>query len=147
MSKARQELLKNLIEKFTKTAHNMHSNQSFPFGDFMLGRQQVMIMFYIYENKELSSVKAIAKKLNVTPGAVTQFVDGLVEKKLVIREENSSDRRSINIILAPETEEKFNNFRETYLINASRSFIGLSDAELTEFVKLLEKIKFINPKF
>ena len=147
MNMNRQELLKNLIEKFTKTAHNMHSNQSFPFGDFMLGRQQAMILFYIYENKGLSSVKAIAKKLNVTPGAITQFVDGLVEKKLVIREENSKDRRSINIILAPETEEKFNSFRQTYLINASQSFTGLSDDELTQFIKLLEKMKFINPKF
>jgi DNA-binding MarR family transcriptional regulator len=143
----RGELLKNLIEKFLKAAHNMHSNQNFPFGDFMLGRQQVMILFFIYENKGLASVKAIAKKLNVTPGAITQFVDGLVEKKLVIREENSRDRRSINIILAPDVEEKFNSFRQTYLTNASRSFTGLSDMELVEFIKLLEKIEFINPKF
>jgi DNA-binding MarR family transcriptional regulator len=146
MKNEREELLKNLIEKFIKSAHNMHSNQSFPFGDFMLGRQQIMILFFIYENKGLVSVKAIAKNLNVTPGAITQFVDGLVGKKLVIREENARDRRSTNIKLAPLTEKKFNSFKKRYLTNASRFFTGLSDEELSQFVKLLSKIKTLNPK-
>ncbi len=141
MNKDRQELLKNLIEKFTQTMHSMHNGQSFPFGDFMLRKQQITILFFIYENKGIVSVKAIAKCLHVTSGAVTQFVDGLVEKKLVQREENLTDRRSINIKLTPATQKKFNSFKENYLINASKSFVGLSNEELKQFVKLLEKIK------
>lgn len=141
MNKDRQELLKKLTEKLAQTVHSMNAGQSFPFGNFMLRKQQIMILFFIYENKGTVSVKSIAKCLHVTSGAITQFVDGLVEKKLVQREENLADRRSINIKLTPATHKKFNSFKENYLINASEFFVGLSDEELSQFIKLLEKIK------
>lgn len=121
--------------------HSLHAGQSFPFGEFLLGKQQVMILFFIYEKKELASVKEIAKFLQVTPGAVTQFVDGLVEKKLVQREESKIDRRSITIRLTSGTIKKFDSFRKKYLEAASVSFDGLTNDELEQFIALVAKIK------
>lgn len=141
MNKNRQESLKIVIDKLTRIIHDMHSGQSFPFGNIMLGRQQVMILFFIYEKKSLASVKEIAKFLHVTPGAVTQFVDGLVEKKLVRREESLDDRRCVNIKLSLEAEKKFDSFKSNYLMNASLSFVDFSDNDLEKFTKLLNKIK------
>ncbi len=141
MNSERQELLKVLIEKFSSTAHNMHSSQCFPFGDFLLRKQQIMILFFIFENKGLASVKAIAKYLGVTSGAITQFVDGLVEKKLVEREENVKDRRGVNIKLTAATKRKFNTFKKDYISSASHAFTALSDEELILFISLLNKIK------
>jgi DNA-binding MarR family transcriptional regulator len=140
----RQELLQDLIEKMTKAIQNMHTGQSFPFGDFMLGKQQIMILFFVFENKGEASVKEIAKFLNVTSGAVTQFIDGLVEKKMVIREENPMDRRSINIKLTENTKLKFSDFKKMYIKVASLAFREFADEDLKQFIKLLEKIKKAN---
>lgn len=137
----RKELLKTLIEKLIGTIHNMNMGQSFPLGDCLLNKQQIMVIFFIYKNKSEASVKEIAEFLHVTSGAVTQLVDYLVENKIVKREENSADRRSVNIKLTAGTEKKFNNFKKKYLESVSKSFNFLSDRELTQFIKLVEKIK------
>jgi len=142
----RQELLQVLIEKFAKKAHGMNSGQSFPFGNCILRKQQIMILFFVFEKKEATPVKEIAKFLNVTPGAVTQFVDTLVEQKLVKREESLVDRRSINIRLTDLTEKEFNDFWKKYLINASKAFVNFNDKDLTQFTRLLEKIKVPSAK-
>lgn len=141
MQNNRQELLQDVIEKFTQVVHGMHANQSFPFGDCLLGRQQLMILFFVFEKKGSASVKELAKFLRVTPGAVTQFIDALVDKKLVKREENLNDRRSINIKLTNYAEKEFNTFKKKYFINAGKAFISLNDKELKQFTKLLDKIK------
>ena len=141
MNDNRQLLIQDLIEQFTQVARSMHGNHNFPFGKNMLGRQQLMILFFVFEKKGSASVKELAQFLRVTPGAITQFIDALVEKKLVRREENAVDRRSINIKLTTSSEKQFNDFRKKYLINAGRAFENLSDKELAQFTKLLSKIK------
>jgi DNA-binding MarR family transcriptional regulator len=137
----RPELLQTLIENLTKAIHSMNTGNSFPFGNLMLKKQQIMILFFIYEKKDVASVKDIATFLNVTPGAITQLVDNLVEKKLVKREKNINDGRIINITLTANTEKQFNKFKNDYLETASKSFNKLSDQELKQFIKLIQKIK------
>jgi DNA-binding MarR family transcriptional regulator len=137
----RPELLQTLIENLTKAIHSMNTGNSFPFGNLMLKKQQIMILFFIYEKKDVASVKDIATFLNVTPGAITQLVDNLVEKKLVKREKNINDGRIINITLTANTEKQFNKFKNDYLETASKSFNELSDQELKQFIKLIQKIK------
>jgi len=141
MENNRLELLKNLIEKLTRVIQDIHKEQHFPYGNLVLRRQQMMIMFFINKNKGSASVNDIAKFLRVTPGAVTQFVDELVEKKLVEREKNINDRRGINIKLSPKTKEKFSKFEKDYLSGASKTFGSLSDEEINDLIRLLGKIK------
>lgn len=141
MDKNRQELLRALIEKFSSAMKNMHAGQSFPFGDFMLSHQQIMILFFIAKKKGGASVKELAKFINVTPGAITQFVDGLVEKKLVGRKEDARDRRSTSIKLTPAAAKKFNRFEKDYFVAVSLAFDNLSSEELEQFGRLVGKIK------
>ena len=140
----RQELLRTLIENLTKTIHSINTGNSFPFGKLMLKKQQIMILFFIYEKKNMTSVKDIATFLNVTPGAITQLVDNLVEKKLVSRGRNVNDGRIINITLTLNTEKQFNKFKNDYLAAASKLFDKLSNQELKQFMKLIEKIQTVN---
>lgn len=144
MGNKRQELLKTLIENLIRTVHNLNTSQSFPFGDRMLSKQQIMIVFFVYDNKGATSVKEIAKFLHVTSGAVTQFVDSLVKNRIVKREENSLDRRSINIKLTSNTEKRFDNFRKKYIESASKSFAAINDQGLKRFIGLIDKIKIAN---
>jgi DNA-binding MarR family transcriptional regulator len=141
MTNNRPELLQTLIENLAQTTHRLHTSHSFPFGNLMLRKQQIMILFFIYEKKSVASVKDIAKFLHVTPGAITQFVDGLVKENLVKREKNITDGRIINIKLTTSTEKQFNKFKNAYLESASKAFSHLSDNELKQFIKLLKKVK------
>lgn len=137
----RPELLKTLIENLVRTIHSMNTGNSFPFGNLLLKKQQIMILFFVYEKNTATSVKDIATFLNVTPGAITQLVDSLVEKKLVTREKNIRDGRIINITLTAKTEKQFNKFKNDYLERASKSFNRLSDQELTQFIRLIQKVQ------
>lgn len=141
MNDKRQELLQILIKNSTQVFHDMNREQEFPFGNMILRRQQMMIMFFLSEKKGIAPVKEIAEFLQVTPGAVTQFVDGLVIKKLVEREGSKTDRRSINIKLTRTTKAKFDDFKKNYLTSVSRAFNGLSVKELEQFIKLVGKMK------
>lgn len=146
MHRNRQDLLQSLIQKLIKTVNYMHGSQNFSLGKMVLGRQQVMTLFFIDDNANLVSLNSLAKFLNVTPGAVTQLVDSLVEKKLLKREENKKDRRSINIRLTPAAEKKIKAFKEQYLINSGSFFSGLEDKDLSQLINLLDKVKTPAPK-
>jgi len=141
MEDNREKLLKNLIENFTQIFRGMHKEQKFPFGGLVLTRQQMMIMLFVNEKKENASVKEIVEFLQVTPGAVTQFVDGLVKNGLVERVESNMDRRSINIRLTQMAKEQFCYFKKNCINKMTRSFDGLNIKELEQFVALTEKIK------
>lgn len=141
MKDNRQQLLQEVIEKFTKTSHNMHTNQNFPLGDCLLSRQQMMILFFLFEKKSLASIKELVRFLRVTPGAATQLIDSLVDKKLVERAENLTDRRSVNVKLTNSADKEFNKFKNNYFKNAGQAFVNLTDTELKQFTKLLDKIE------
>jgi len=140
MINARKELLQALAEKMASVMRRVHAGQGFKFSAFILRPPQVRILFFIARQNEEVAVKDLAEMLSVTPGAVTQFVDGLVEMDLVRREEDARDRRIIRIKLTELARSKLDEFRKGYLKAASRVFDVLSDAEIKELVRLLDKV-------
>ena len=140
MSHDRKELLQTLVEKLVSVMRRVHAGQGFRFSEFKLSPPQVRIVFFIAKQREEVAVKDLAEMLSVTPGAVTQFVDALVEMDLVRREEDAKDRRIIRIKLTELAISKLEEFRKGYLASASRVFDVLSDAEIEEFVRLLDKV-------
>jgi len=134
-------MLRSLLEKLHYALKEMHSGQSFPFGDYLLNHQQVVILFCVGEKEKGVPVKELTALMHVTPGAVTQFVDVLVKKKLVVREIDFSDRRSINIKLTPLAKKQFTKFKKNYFFEVSQVFREFNLSELEQFSSLLEKIK------
>ncbi|MEI6529395.1 MAG: MarR family transcriptional regulator [Candidatus Falkowbacteria bacterium] len=137
----REQMLHTLIEKLHHALKEMHAGQSFNFGEYILSRPQVVILFCIAEKESGVSVKELTMLMQVTPGAVTQFIDSLVEKKLVIREVDEADRRSIIIKLTPRAKKQFKNFKCSYFSTVGQVFEDFSLADLEQFGLLLEKIK------
>ena len=140
MNDIRKESLQSLGEKMASVMRRVHAGQSFRFSEFKLGLSQVRILFFIAKQKEEVAVKDLAEMLKVTPGAITQFVDALVEMELVRREEDAKDRRIIRIKLTELAISKLEEFKKGYLTSASRVFDVLSDAEIKELVRLLDKV-------
>lgn len=140
MAKKRDELVESLIEKMVSVIKSLRAKHGFPFGEFKLSRPQVMILFHISKNKDRVSSKDLAAFLNVTSGAITQFIDGLVEKKLVKREEDSEDRRILRMTLTKSAREKFAVFKKNYYKSVSPLFNELSEKEINLFISFLNKI-------
>jgi DNA-binding MarR family transcriptional regulator len=144
MEDGRQKLLQELIQKLTEVFQSTHKDHCFSFDGLALRRQEMMILFFINKKNGQASVKEIAKFLNVTSGAITQFTDGLVEKKLVEREADVSDRRLVNIKLAPKVKNDFGHFKDKFIESFNELFSSLSDGEILKLTALLAKVS--NPK-
>jgi DNA-binding MarR family transcriptional regulator len=140
MSSTRKELLQSLAEKMASIMRRVHKGQGFKFSVFILRPPQVRILFFITRQNEEVAIKDLAEMLGVTPGAVTQFLDGLVDIGLVRREEDIKDRRIMRIKLTELARSKLEEFRKAYLASASQVFDILSDAEIKELVRLLDKV-------
>lgn len=140
MNIARKELLERLAEKMFSVMRCLHAGQCFRYNETVLRPPQVRILLFIAKYKEELAVKHLAEILNVTPGAVTQFVDGLVDMGLVRREEDTRDRRIIRIKLTGRARSKLEEFRKGYLASANRVFDILSDEEIRELVRILAKV-------
>ncbi len=139
MNKTREELLRALMEKMRFVMRGMYAGQGLRFGEFMVGPPQVGILFRIASKPEGVSVKELAEERGVTPGAVSQFIDSLVEKGLVKREEDRNDRRLLRIQLTEYANDNFKEFKKDYFTSVSRVFDSLSDDEIIQLTRLLMK--------
>ena len=83
------------------------------------------------------NLREIAGKYEVTPGAVTQFVDVLVSKSLVVRTEDPEDRRSTILSIPKEAEKRVAEIAKDHHQALTRMFENLSDDELITMRDLL----------
>ncbi len=140
MNKSREELLQSLIEKIRCVIRGLHVGH--PFGKHTLGKPQIGILFSLARSKDGLSVKQLADLLNVTSGAITQFVDGLAKEDLVLGQEDSKDRRIMKIMLTKNAEKKFKDFKKNYFKSVSPLFDNLSNEEMAQLINLLNKIEY-----
>ena len=138
MNKIREELLQTLVQHMMSVMK--HVRHSGPPPEPILSPPQVHLLFSIGGRKEGMSVKELAEHLSVTPGAITQFVDPLVEKGFVIREGDPNDRRVVRLKLTEQTRSQFNKFRQEHMMSMFKIFEVLTDDEIKQMVDLLAKI-------
>ncbi len=85
-------------------------------------------------------MKELAELSSVTPGAITQFVDALVERGLVAREGDPSDRRIVRLKLTEMAKNQFEKFRREHLASMYKIFDVLNDDEIKQLIKLFTKL-------
>jgi DNA-binding MarR family transcriptional regulator len=141
MNKTRTQLLEQLLNHLGYISRSISAPHGFSFGDLVLTKPQVNIFFFVAHRQDGVSVKEIAKFLNVTKGAVTQFIDALVEKNLVKREEDARDRRVQRIRLTEFAQSRFDQFKTSYYLSLNKLFDALTDKEVEQLVSLLEKLR------
>jgi len=163
MDQSREELVQEVFEKFgnvfkriysgnqiggfgrhgifghTAHHHDLRERKRF-FEDLGLSRKHIFFLLILARSKEGMSVKDIASFLHVSPGAVTQFIDMLIEKDLVERSEDPNDRRGIKVKLTENARSKFSNIRKGFMGGLTPYFSNFSEEELHQFINLLDKI-------
>ena len=139
IDKVKHDMLQKLIEEMFLVMKQIHHGVLLQ--DPSLSPPQARLLFTIAGRKDQGiSVKELAEKTNVTPGAVSQFVDILVKKDLVTRVEDPNDRRYIRVTLSENAKTRFKKLRKDFLLSATRAFNALSNDEIDQLIKLLVKV-------
>jgi DNA-binding MarR family transcriptional regulator len=138
MDNTRQDLLQTVVQRMMSIMR--HVRHGGPPVEPVLSPPQMHVMFSIAHHKEGISVKGLAEGASVTPGAITQFVDTLVEKGLVERANDPKDRRIVRLKLTDGARSQFEQFKTEHLASMCRVFDVLSDDEIRQLIAILTKI-------
>jgi DNA-binding MarR family transcriptional regulator len=139
MDKTREDLLQTLVQRLMSVMR--HVRHPGPPVEPVLSPPQLHLLFTIAERKEGISVKELAEGASVTPGAITQFVDTLVERGLVMREGDPNDRRIVRLKLTELAKNQFEKFRKEHIAAFSRVFEVLTDDEIKQLIALMTRIE------
>jgi DNA-binding MarR family transcriptional regulator len=140
MNKTRIQLLDKALTQLGYVSRSISAPHGFSFDNIVLTRPQIHIFFFVARHRDGVSVKDIARFLSVTKGAVSQFIDSLVEKNLVRREEDTKDRRLQRITLTEFAKKRLDRFEKSYYTSLHQLFDRLTDNELQQLISLLEKL-------
>lgn len=144
MNKKRIELLKSITRELTRTSRKLDMGNCFTVANCQLTRTKAEILFFIASRPGGVAVKEIAAEFQVTSGAVTQFVDSLVESGLVVRTEGTQDRRTQLLSLTDVAKKEFARFDDDFVAQIQVLFQNLSDQELVSLSSMLVKISDTN---
>ncbi len=91
-----------------------------------------------------STLSLLADHLGLTLPSVSKLVDGLVKQDLVSRQESTSDRRCLALLLTPAGEAIVNSARAGARVSLAKSLSRLSTEELETIHRAME---LLNPLF
>ncbi|MEX0616468.1 MAG: MarR family transcriptional regulator [Candidatus Woykebacteria bacterium] len=150
MDKNREELLEKLFKEMIYTfrslkpeGHNF-SGYDHHWSKRKFGRGHMDLFFRLMKEKEGVFAKDLADSLCVTPGAITQIVDGAVKGGMVTRMEDPADRRFQKIKLSDKAKSKIEGFKKNYFEKLEPRFSSLSDGEISQLSNLLAKVNSVS---
>ena len=100
---------------------------------------QAEVLHKIGESQPIN-FKQLAEELQLTPGSVTQTVDGLLQDNLVARTLDDRDRRISSLSLTPKGEEKLKDLKDYRSQRLTQLADSLTEAELLELLRIQKKI-------
>ena len=130
-----EEITESLYLIKRKLASEMHHLSN----EMQITHPQWIVLHHIKRCKMIN-IKDLANLLGITSSAVTQIVDGLVKKELLLRKRNKEDRRILDIELSGKAISKFDSIKNTSFNTLSALFDVLDDEELQDYRDLNNKI-------
>lgn len=109
------------------------------FHSYPLTFHQFHIMKLIKKNPQIN-LTALCSDLNLSKGSLSLTINKLVEEGYVLRKENASDRRHIDIILSEEGEKILAATKDKSRQIFSLLTASLSEEELEDIIESLMKL-------
>lgn len=107
--------------------------------------QQYLIMSVISSGCS-SNPKAIARKLDTDPGAITRIVDRLIKKGFLKRQACPKDRRVCYVLLTPKGNALVPKL-ESAALEAQKKYLSrLSDGDIQGLHELLRNLAPVEPQ-
>lgn len=106
---------------------------------------QFRSLAFIQRNPD-SSLSNLAEHLGLTLPSVSKLVDGLVKQKLVIRQESTTDRRCLTLVLTEIGAAIVNSARADAQSNLAKKMVHLSNDELETIYQAMQLLRpiFVN---
>jgi DNA-binding MarR family transcriptional regulator len=139
MSKDREELLQNIFSTFSGIQRLMHARFQRTFEHAKVAPSQLQLLFII-ECSQPINLKELASKMYMTPGAITQLIEGLVTEGYIARKQDDNDRRIVYVSLAAEGRKKIAELKKTKQHMFEQVMSSLDDEELRLFLKVQQKM-------
>ncbi|KSV18908.1 MarR family transcriptional regulator [Dehalococcoides mccartyi] len=136
---SRQAFIEDIYNNMCLIKKNMFPASHSCGDDLALGHTQIMLLRAVEKNKG-TGIKDLAILFNISPSAVTQIVDGLVEKGLIHREIDLKDRRAISISITAEASDRIAEIKKQAEGKVRTAFEALDDNELATFALLNKKL-------
>lgn len=141
---AQEEMIQQAIERFWETfppvwdlirAHV----RSIAFEQFNISVAQFQILRLIRRGR--ASVSELAEIKQISRSAISQAVDILVGRGLIIRHQNSEDRRCYKLLLTDEGSELLSNIYKQNRVWMSEKMISVSSDESLLIMQGLDILK------
>ena len=140
MTEARRKAIQEVMESMATLKNAFYHGHGPMFLKHGIGKPHFMLMMKMASCDDGVSVTELSEAMKITPGAVTQFIDKLVDKGLVERYEDPKDRRIVRIKLTDKSKSRFKKMKEFHFDRLSNMFKNLSDEELKQLAALMKKI-------
>ncbi|MGB8019968.1 MAG: MarR family transcriptional regulator [Candidatus Nanopelagicales bacterium] len=127
------------VEAIVVWARILDSHRVFPFEGLELTRAQLEALFFIAHSDHPATPGVLARRLGVTPGAVTQLVAVLTANGLVAQERDPADGRRRVLVLAPVWAERVAGFEREVVRRLEPRFAALDDTEIESLATLLQR--------
>lgn len=135
----RLSLLGAVLESVVSWSRLLGSNRSAPFRGVQLSRSQLEALFLIAHRPAPMSPGLLARELKLTPGAVTQLLDGLRRAGLVDQQQHPTDARCRVLSLTADAGRQVAEFEQGMLTALAGEFSDLDDTELATLAELLAR--------
>ena len=140
MNTARSEAITELMAHIGGIKRSLQ-NHSYSCGDgSSLTSGQLSLLFAIKHSHGPISAQDLANRLALTPGAVSQVIDGLIDSGYLNRVPRADSRRTLDLSLTQIGATKVTAIerkRHTIIEQATEE---LTDAELQTFTSIMQKI-------
>lgn len=127
-----------LIEKVGKVSRR-YAQSAFDAEGWNITKDQWLVLKKIADQKRISQV-ALAKALFKDTAAINRILNLMEEKKLIRREENTADRRQVELMLTVKGQQMFDKMLPKVVAIRRKGVEGFSTAEIEQLRGLLSRM-------
>lgn len=130
-----------VLESIITLSRALAAPRMTPFGDAVLTRTQLEILFVLAHQKEPVAPGRLAATVKITPGAITQTMDQLRDRHLVEQSPSDLDRRVRVWRLTDDATTQVAAFEAATVLRTTPWFTALSPDELTTLAALISRVE------
>jgi DNA-binding MarR family transcriptional regulator len=135
----RSKSIQDLFATAAVVQRMMHACLQRSFDELSVAPSQLQLLHLIREQQPVS-LKTLANDMRLTPGAITQLVEGVVQSGYVTRSESRTDRRITVVSLTPTGVEICKLLEQKKKALLAKVVADLNDEELNIFLRVQQKM-------
>ena len=100
---------------------------------------QLGLLFALKHHGPITA-NAVAERLSLSPGAISQLIDSLLDRDYIVRSMRTNDRRMYDLSLSPEGQKQVSAIEQERYAIISHATADLTAEELALLVRAHQKI-------